>query len=197
MESSTIFPVLTLVGGWFLNETSRLLNTRHEKKNAIGLAIADLLEIRHEFRTIQLVMSEMTARFKLPAEHHPAFKKFIKSFLPQQENLSQRYNDAVSLIASADPILGFSLRSKDKVSSYLQKISNIAPYNDEAAAYFYQIESKLEKIMIPNIEDTVKDLAKFHGPITFIKIWKFLRQPLSVPNEIEEYLLEIETQNQS
>lgn len=191
MELSSILPVLTLILGWFLNEASKYLGLRREKRGAIAQAIADLLEIRHQMVSIRMVVEKMTEKFNLPSEVGPAMKEFYKKLFPVPTDLSERYEKAVTLISSSDPILGFKLRSKNLVSEYISKLTLLANRDVETRTIIGDFEGKLEKIIIPQLEESILELTKKHSLLTWLRVRNLLNENQEMPEQLEKLLQEV------
>jgi hypothetical protein len=186
MEFSSILPVLTLVIGWFLNEASKYLGFRREKRGAIAQAIADLLEIRHQMVSIRTIVEQMTKKFNLPSEVSPIIKEFYKNLFPVPTDLSGRYENAVTLISSSDPILGFELRSKNLIADYISKLSLLASQDVETRTILGDFEDKLEKMIIPELEDSILELTKKHSLITWYRVRRLLNKKQEIPEQLEK-----------
>ena len=196
MES--ILPIIALILGWSLNEITRYLMARRDNRKPISAAISDLLLIRHQIITTRLSIKELIKRFSVPTELHPEFTAFIKGLvellLPKQTDLGTRYDNAVSLIAASDPILGFTLRSQHLVEDYLASFGKIAGTDKEALKFFAGLEEKLENMIIPFFEEMILSLAKVHGPITFFKVRRILKHEVVLPQEAETLMADLQQQ---
>lgn len=193
MDLSNIIPVLALLLGWFLNEVTRHFGIRREKQKAVSQAIADLLEIRHGFVSIRMIVEEIAKRFQLSPEKQPEIKEFFKSIFPHPTaNFNERYDSTVTLIASSDPILGFRLRSKNLIGEYLSNLSALVDNDAESQALFSEYEAKLQNILIPDIEENILDLAKQHSLVTWFRVRHLLNRKQGMPKELDKLLREME-----
>lgn len=75
MEVSVIFPVITLIIGWLLNEFSRYFGFRQQRHGAIGQTLSQLLVIRAHMGNIKLCIDLMTTDLKMPLSSIPEFKR--------------------------------------------------------------------------------------------------------------------------
>lgn len=194
MES--ILPIATLILGWTLNEITRYFSTRRDNRKPISAAISDLLLIRHEILANRVVIKELLNRIDIPAELHPEFTALMKwlreLLLPKQTDLGTRYDNAVSLIAATDPVLGFRLRSQHLIEDYLVGIGKLGGTDKEAMKFFTVMEEKMANLLIPFLEEMILALAKLHGPFTSFEVRRILKQGTTLPSEIEEMLQEIQ-----
>jgi hypothetical protein len=182
------FPVLTLVAGWFLNELSYLVRLRREERKPFAKAIADLLEIRHRIRGASAAIAEVKKHFLVPADAELAVRRFLQDFILQTEPLRERYNEAVDLIASVDPILAFRLRSKDEFPSYLQKLRPLLDNDNQMKAFVTQIEDKLSSAFVDHLEESMMELAKAHGVNTWWRLRKRFARREEMPTVFDEIL---------
>src|SRR5262249_27685380 len=107
MHLEYIFPVLTLVLGWFLNSVTPVLTKRREHQAALNKAIADLLEIHHALKSMQVAFGELKKILKVSGADERLIRTMVLANFPLPQNLSARYDDIVTLIAASDPLLGF------------------------------------------------------------------------------------------
>lgn len=186
MQLEYWFPVLSLILGWLLNELGQLSRLRREERKAFGRAIADLLEIRHELKAFNVVFGEIKKRFAVSPNDEFVAKKLLEDFIPQTENLQERYNEAVTLIASVDPILGFRLRSKDQFKLLLRK-SRLLLENDESTKSFItQFEDRFSDKFVEILEKLILDCAKVHKWKTWWKVRRRFLKPEDISKEIDE-----------
>lgn len=185
MEFSNILPVLTLILGWLLNEASRYLGIRKEKRESIAQAISDLLEVRHQIVAIRTVVEQLTERFNIPPEVRPMMTEFYRQLIPLPEDLSKRYDNAVTIIASTDPILGFQLRSKNLFGEYMSKLSLLINADKRTRLTLVDFETKLENMIIPQLEESILNLSKKHSPRTWFQVRRLLKKKLELPEEVD------------
>lgn len=124
-----VIPLVGVIIGWFLNGISQLLRLRREDRRAIGRALADLMEIRHNLLGVKKISEELIRRFNIPPQDQIVFRNLLDSILPNLESLHKRYEENVNTIASTEPLLGFRLRSKDSLAPALRRLRSIASTN--------------------------------------------------------------------
>lgn len=192
MDIDKIVPVLALIIGWLLNEASKGLQFRKKNKEAISCALADLLEIRHELCVIQFIFGELEKRFDFNTADLTLIKTYFNENLPKQENLHERYDRSVDLIAKNSPLLAFELRSKNIISPYLRSISSIAGDDIETLVYLNEMSERLRGIVIPEIERVIKKLASRYGFFTCLRIKSILKEKYNISSDLESMLDKIE-----
>lgn len=180
------FPVLSLILGWLLNELGQLFRLRREERKAFGRAIADLLEIRHELKSFNVIFGEIKKRLPVSPNDEFVARKFLEDFIPQTENLQERYNEAVTLIASIDPLLGFRLRSKDQFKPFLRKLRPLLENDESTKSFIAQFEDKVSDKFAENLEKLILDLAKAHRWKTWWKVRRRFSKPEDISKEIDE-----------
>lgn len=143
MDIDKLLPVLTLVLGWSLSELSHYLRARREKTAALARAISDLLEIRHRMLVTKLVADELKRRFQVPDDAFARLRMFLGIVLPEPHGIHERYDQAVSEIASHDPVLGFQMRSQNAIPQFLSAIDSMAAGDVSTKTVLAQVEEHM------------------------------------------------------
>src|SRR5215471_20644831 len=122
---SAVFAVAGTLVGFALNELSYVLRGRREDKRKVGQALAELLEIRNEIRMMPEVMQTIRSLLPAPIPANAEFqiRLVFRTFIPNPEGLRQRYNEAVTSVAGAFPLLAYDLRAKDSMTPILTQLS--------------------------------------------------------------------------
>lgn len=177
-ETSIILSLLALFVGWLLNEVSHRWRKASIYRRAISKALADLLEIRHQIKTMEHIFHILNHRLKLPQSNWASIYPFIENIWPDSNDIHKRYNDAVNLISSVNPILGFRLRSKDELTPLLKRSrQQLLSQDPSAATVWPQFESTLIDWVKPHLDEMILELAKAHGWRTWWKIREDLKRP--------------------
>ena len=187
-ELKYIIPVGTLIIGWLLNEVSQSLRTRATDRRAIARALSDLLEIRHQTFGLKAAFDEFGKRFNLPNNFQLILLNYFDNILPSADDLRKKYNETVDAVASADPILGFRLRSKDILNPLLRTLRNLASADPSASNLWPQLEAQLMQLVKSPLDEIIVELAQVHGWRTKLRVRRLLKRPLIEPKEMEEYL---------
>lgn len=191
-----VIPLVGVIIGWFLNEIGQLLRLRREDRRAIGRALADLMEIRHNLFVVKKVSDEVIRRLGIPPQNQPVFRNLLDSILPNLESLHKRYEEIINTIASTEPLLGFRLRSKDSLAPTLRKLRSIASTDKASSTALSQMEAQLIELVEPHFEKQILELARLHSWRTWFKVWRYIRKPFTLPPEMEELMSSITNENQ-
>lgn len=158
-----IAPLLGVLLGSVLTGAGSMIRQRAEKKKAISVALADLLEIRHQLSATEKVLKHLRARFQVPREFIPELSHFMGSMAQGGESLDRRYEETVSLVSSFDPVLGFKLRHKNSVPALISTLRNKAIQGGVDLIAFAECESLLRKAMLPQLEKAIAELGRQHS----------------------------------
>jgi len=86
-------PLVSVAVGWFLHELSDTIKVRREDRRAVGNVLAELLEIRHQWRSLPACIAEVKRLFALPAEADVIIRTTIDQMLsPMLSRMEERYN---------------------------------------------------------------------------------------------------------
>jgi hypothetical protein len=184
--SSIIIPILTLLLGWFLNSFTPIFEARRENRKALSKAIADLLEIRHRLLAETVVMEQVKKILPVTPLDERAIRGLLLQILPETTDLSKRFDETVTLIASVDPLLGFQLRSKDFITKTGVFFTNLEAKAGSFLPSFTEYESRISRMAIPHLNEVILHLSWHHGFCTWFKLKKLLKRNMSeVPEELE------------
>lgn len=185
---SVIAPLVGVILGGALSGLGAFLKERREHKRTIAVALADLLEIRHRLIAIDIVLSQIRQRVEIPSDVIPTLRGFFESLLPPADGLDERYDHAVSLLAGFDPVLAFSLRTKNATPKLLASLRNLAMGSGADLKEFEELESILRSVVTPNINEAVIELAKHHSRHTKNRVLKLIARSDEVPSELTPVL---------
>ena len=182
------FPVVTLLIGWFLNELHHWFWSNREERKPFGKALTDLLELWHDLKGLRIALFEIKKRFPISEDDERVIIKLLEDILPKLEDLQRRFNDAVTSIASIDPMLAFRLRGKDQYRLLLEWVRALAKVDGLGKQLSIWLEDKLTDAFLSNLEELIIDVAKAHGLRTWWKVHKRISKPVELPKEIDEIL---------
>ncbi|MGA2280153.1 MAG: hypothetical protein ABSG80_07620 [Verrucomicrobiota bacterium] len=197
--TSIVIPILTLVLGWSLNSFTPIFEARRENRKALSKAIADLLEIRHRLLAEKVVMEQIKKMLPLTPVDERAIRNLILQVLPQANDLSKRFDETVTLIASVDPLLGFQLRSKDFITKIGGFFVNLEAKAGTPLPPFTEFESHISRMAIPHLNEVILHLSWRHGLCTWLKVKNLLKKNTGeVPKELESMMesMKVELQKQ-
>jgi len=186
MSSEQILPIMTLVLGWFLNSLTPYFQEKRDNRRALGKAIADLLEIRNDLYTRRMVMEGLKKIGQLcPSDERNILNRIAK-IIPQTDDLSKRYDEAVTLISSSDPLLGFQLRSKDQASKVGSIFSKFEASTEESVKMLAEAEAQINRAAIPHVEEVIGDLSRRYGFFSGIRIRRYIKIEVVMPKEADD-----------
>src|SRR5208282_2960836 len=107
--------VILIVIGFLLAQLKDFFAQRKERKEAVAVLLSDLLEVRHQFVGIELLIDELATLGNLPEHVKSQLRVVLDSLFPNWQELHDRYDKSVTAVARLDPLLSFQLRSKDFV----------------------------------------------------------------------------------
>lgn len=188
MTFEHIFPIITLLLGWFLNSFAPIFQERRDNRKALGKAIADLLEIRYDLYARQIAMGELKKIGSLTPNDERVVWGMLSKALPQPPDLSKRYDEAVTLIAGSEPLLGFQLRSKDYISKIGSILTQIETQAGQSISMISEMEAQMYRAAIPHINEVVADLSRRHGLFTGFQTRRFLKKEVTMPQEAEDLM---------
>lgn len=184
----TITPLLGVIVGGMLAGVGSMLRGRRERKRTIATALSDLLEVRHRILAFDFAIREIAALTKIQPEIIPAFRNQLEELMPIDSDLDSRYNDAVTVLAGADPVLAFRLRSKNLLPGMLKTLRTIAVGNREGLAEFERFEATFKSAAIPKLNLAVVELAKAHSFHTASQVRRLIKDTESSSHEVGEIL---------
>jgi len=180
--------VVTILIGWFLNELHHWFWSHREERKPFGKALTDLLEVWYELKGLRIALFEVKKLFPISEDDERVMRKLLEDILPKLEDLQCRFNDAVTSIASIDPILAFRLRGKDQYRLLLERLRALAKVDGLNKQLPIWLEDKLTDAFLSNLEDLIIDVAKAHGLRTWWKVHKRISKPVELTKEIDEIL---------
>lgn len=181
---SILAPLIGVVIGSMLTGLGVFLKERHERKRIISIALAELLEIRHRLVVLDTLMDDIRKLLGLNDEACLIVRNFLETFIPDCEGGDERYNNAVSLIAGSNPVLAFSLRSKNSAPRFLAALRYFAIESGIDLKQYDMLESSLRSAIIPNVNDAAIELAKSLSWTTKRQVVKLIDDGCKMPHEL-------------
>lgn len=187
--------LIGVVLGWVLGEAGRWIWARREEKKAVAQALAALLEIRHRVRAIPTAVKWLSGCANLPPDAEAPLKLILSRWFPDDQGLLRRYSDAVALVATQNPILGFRLNHQDLILPLIDQLRDLACKDQSAGLLWSRIEPKLVATFGTRLDDLICDLARQHSWITRYRIRRHLGREFEVPEALLLVLRELPTQH--
>jgi hypothetical protein len=164
---------------------------RTAHKKVVARALTELLEIRHQIGSFNLVVEEVQKHVTLPAEFLPPLRKLLDDLTPVDRDANRRYEEAVSVLAEVDPLLAFQLRSRNKTQDLLGLPAVLAPQSGFSAADVDMLERSLQQMVLPHLDDSIAELARVHSWKTKRRVLKLLAQKRTVPPEVTAWITHV------
>src|ERR1700691_168238 len=99
--------VILVVIGFLLAQLKDLFAQRRERREAISVLLSDLLEVRHQFVGVELLIDEIPTLGPLPEHVKSQLRVVLDSLFPNWQELHDRYDKSVTALARIDPLLSF------------------------------------------------------------------------------------------
>lgn len=182
-------PLISVAVGWFLHELSDTIKVRREDRRAVGKVLAELLEIRHQWRALPTYFEEVKKLISLPPEVVALIRAAINQILaPVLSKMEERYNEALDSIKGSLPILAFELRGKDALRPTFDQLRSLAASDAAAIAALPAVEFALTKEAMPLLEELLLKLAWIHGLGTWIKVRRRLRKKEDTQGDVRKIM---------
>lgn len=191
-------PLLGVLIGAILSGIGSFWRARVERKRTIALALADLLEVRHHVCGINVILKETNKRFNVPAEASLVLQTLIEQLSPINADVHKRYDNAVSLLAGIDPLLAFTLRSKNTLPNLLGSLKALGESAGVSMNEIVQVENTLRHSLAPHLNEAVIELAGQHSLITKRRVTRLIAKSEELPAEVKaifNQLADMETLN--
>jgi hypothetical protein len=187
MKFEYILPVITLILGWFLKEIENYFLSKRQSKQAISRAIADLLDVHHELSAYKRTLDSVQRELKIPiTELFPVRQTLVQNFLSR--DIATRYEEAVTVISSNNPLLGFNLRSRASITRTLESLGSLLTPGGPIDEAFFQMEAKVIEAAIGSLREIIIDLSKKHSFLTWYRVKKYLAKPRNISSGSIEVL---------
>lgn len=180
-------PLLGVILGGVLSGFTAFFRARQERKRIIATALADLLEVRHRVVGFNLVMDKIQSLAGIPQEVMPTLRNLLDSITPLDTGLDERYNHAVTLLAGIDPVLGFSLRSKQTLPKVLSALRAHAAASNTDLAFYETVEAGLLTAVKPTLDSAVMELARNHSFFTTRKVAQIVGSSTEMQPEMSQF----------
>lgn len=192
-----LYTMLAVILGWALNEMSFLVRSQREDRRAVGPVLKDLLETRHRLFKLDAIMKELGKQFQIPAQAQMQLKQFIHALVPEPPNSIERYEEAVTTLARAEPLLAFRLGNQPLIGRSMDLVRNLASSDQSASEFWVQVgEPELLRRIQPDIEELILDVARARGWRTWWYTRELLRKPVLSQDDmdsISDYLAKLKT----
>jgi hypothetical protein len=195
MESSLLAVFGTLAGtvlGFGLNEASYLVRARREERHLLGRVLKELLEIRNQTKIMPTLMETLKSRIPaaLPPAADFAIRQMFRDILSGlMQGIQERYNQAVSEVSGAFPVLAYELTAKDILVPLLRQFASLVPATDATAVDFWiKLEEELTRTSLPVLEDLIRRIASMCGRTIRKETDEVLTRQFELPKSTDKFL---------
>jgi hypothetical protein len=179
--------------GALLTGLAALMRARKERKQAIALALSDLLEVRQRVVVLEEVVQLLKA--KVPGIAHAQVNELrgvFDALLPADPQLERRFSDAVAKLASIDLVLAFRLRSQPAAQHIFSVLRTAARQQPAAGEQFAAAFQVLHGTFSAHLDKAVCELATEHSWRTGVRVNKLTRRKAELPPELDELIKQVQ-----
>lgn len=182
---SGFFSVLGIFLGFLLGQVSGFFTARKERKIAVSVALAELLELRYQLFGMESMMEQITGLFgNIPEHEKSQIRLLIIGLLPKWEETHSRYEACVNTIAGLDPLLAFHLRSKDYILQLVNWLHSLMGKDATAASLFGPVLSNiLVDSFKPVLDKSILLLARKKSYLCWFRTYRLLRRSTTVTQD--------------
>jgi len=181
----------TLVG-FFLailgKEMGEAIARRRANRKQVARVLAELLEIRHSVVALDSYSQLLSRETGIPDAVMPHIRHFVLQFLPSETNMVQRYNAAIDEIAGFDPLLAFSLRSREVFQTFNHTMDQLSSKDPEIASSWQAYGPDINNIAKKYLDQALLGLAWKFSVITWYRVRRWVRKPYAPPAEFRTFL---------
>jgi hypothetical protein len=183
--------VLVLVStaiGWVMSELSHRFRRRPQRRDVLGRALVELLEIRRRVRGLQLLFAMFSRKLDLPPGDDTELMAFLELVSPSDPDLPERYDRAITELAATHPLLAFKLTTHKQVPIVLSALATQASAMEAFDLAKLQRTLELARTAgLEEIEGAISEVGWAHGIGTWIYTRKVLRKRVKLPQKAEAF----------
>lgn len=191
MDTNTLNLIMPLVGvliGSILAGAGSVIRSRLERKRLIARALSELLEIRHQMIALDRVITLLASQLQIPAEAMPVIRGLISSIAPMDSGVHQRYEEVVTLLSGEDPLLGFHLRARCSILTFIESIRTSGIEHGVEPEFIEKIGSEVSSLIIPELNKVILLVGRKHSFITWWKLKGILNKSEEIPSNILSFM---------
>jgi hypothetical protein len=186
VHDDSLRAVLLVVVGFVLGQFNNYVTTRRERKKAISAALADLLEVRHQYVGVDVTINELAKLGNMPEHLKSQLRSLLDTFLPSWDELHARYEESVTLLSGLDPLLAFELRSKDLLRPVTVKMHSLMGGDPVAASFVAPfLRSAFADKVEPAFNASIRKLARSKGWVCWYQTCKTLKRRDGLPDDLK------------
>jgi hypothetical protein len=191
-----IAPLVGVVLGSLISGIGVLWRSRVERKSLIARALSDLLEIRHQVVSVELTLRELKNRVAISEDDAVAFRTHMNTVMPLDENIHQRYDEAITLLSGIDPLLAFSMRSKNKIPVFFESIRKLSISLGINPSQASTLESIFRLSITPALDEAALKLATLHSWKSKKAVRSIVKKTNDVSPEITKLINQVVEESQ-
>lgn len=198
MEPALLAVLGTLAGtvlGFGLNEASNLVRARRDERHRLGRVLNELLEIRSHTKMVPTLMETFKSRMPaaMPSAIDFAMRQVFRNLCSGlMQGIQQRYNQAVSEVSGAFPVLAYELRAKDILVPLFSAIAPHIPATDTTAVDLWiKMEDEMSRSTLPVLEELIRRVASMCGRKIRKETDAALTRTFEIPKSTEKLLSQV------
>jgi hypothetical protein len=182
-----VAPLVTFLLGGVSAWWALRIRQRSERTAAIGVALADLLDVRHRL-VVGALLAEIFRKESVPAEAMPQIRSLFANVIGEEPDLHPRYRKALAIVATVDPITSFELSSHDLLPRVFESWRSMAIQHGMNPSDVERFESQLREIARPYLDAAVIRLARAYSWLAFYTVRKMVRKKVELPSDLQSLL---------
>lgn len=154
--------------GWLSSEASSWIRLRRDDRAAVGQLLVFLAEMRHQLTVMPQYIRTVSQKWPLSHQDIQIIRPFFDRIMSEPDDAGKRYDQAVQLLAGRQPSLAFAMQSKNRLPAFLREWRRLMQDDPIAVTHLDKMEDCLNKLILPQLDRTIKALARKHGILTWI-----------------------------
>ncbi|NNC17832.1 hypothetical protein HJC22_19140 [Corallococcus exiguus] len=191
-EWKEVVPIVSVCAGWFLNEFGAQLRGRREDRKPLARALAELMELYHREVRMGAFVRAMKEKLGASPQLILAVQVAVETMLNDNGEVGKRYGEAVTLVSSVDPVLGFRLRSRDALPRSSLRFRQAVSKEVGGAEYWGELGPLIERNVTESLREAIVDVAWKHGLLSWIQVRRWLRRSPGEVAELNDFSLHFE-----
>lgn len=180
-----IGPLLGFLAGAATISWTLYLRNRKERKASLGVALADLLELRHRVVATELIVEKLKEA-SVPDEVLPHFRNLIETMVFPSEDASDRYSKAITLLSTVDPLTAFELRSRNLIPKALNQWRASALQGGVNIGEWERLEREFLDFIKPKLDDGLLRLARLYSFSAGWEVKRLVKKKNELPKELKD-----------
>lgn len=167
IDLSSIWTLAGLLAGWGLTELSHRFRKSDQSRQAVGVLLYQLAEIRHRITCVHVLLPLLRDKMMLSEDQVNRLQQFISQLLPgPSDRVSETIEQSILVIAGHNPKLAFQLGALHQFEPFISRLKElVTAYEGDASDpdAVVQADNFLRNIGITALDEAIIDLAKQHS----------------------------------